>query len=388
MDILDVWFDSGSTQFSVLQSGNYDAGSFPADMYLEGSDQHRGWFQSSLLTSVASRGQAPYKSILTHGFTVDDKGEKMSKSKGNVVAPADVIKKYGSEILRLWVAMSDYQSDLKISDGILKQNAELYRKLRNTFRFLLANINDLETIVEVEQMGVLDKWILNKASNVFAEIEESFANYDFSKGLNKLNNFLVADLSGVYLDVCKDRLYRDDKNDIHRVSSQSAMALIAKSLIGILAPILTYTMNELLDYAPKVIKDDEVKDIFDYQKFKLSSIENLNNDFDEELMINARNGFFEAIDSLKKDKSIKSTLELVIYCDSEFVQKLDDVEAEDWFIVSKVVSQKEANPLASFTVDGNNFEVYRSSKEKCPRCWKYKSDNEDSVCKRCSEVVK
>ncbi len=144
LDILDVWFDSGSTQNAVLRSGNYDAGTFPADMYLEGSDQHRGWFQSSLLTTLASSEVAPYKSILTHGFTVDEKGEKMSKSKGNVVAPDKVLKEYGSEILRLWVAMSDYQSDLKISDNILKQNGELYRKIRNTARFLLANIDGLE----------------------------------------------------------------------------------------------------------------------------------------------------------------------------------------------------------------------------------------------------
>ena len=182
----------------------------------------------------------------------------MSKSKGNVVAPDKVLKEYGSEILRLWVAMSDYQSDLKISDNILKQNGELYRKIRNTARFLLANIDGLEKLVEVEKLGVLDKWILEKKQkSFFDEIESSFKIYEFSKGLNKLNNFLVVDLSGIYLDVCKDRLYCDDKNDIHRTASQTAMAMITKKLISTLACILTYTMDELLlDYAPKIIKGD------------------------------------------------------------------------------------------------------------------------------------
>ncbi len=302
MDILDVWFDSGSTQNAVLRSRNYDAGTFPADMYLEGSDQHRGgWFQSSLLTTLASSEIAPYKSILTHGFTVDEKGEKMSKSKGNVVAPDKVMKQYGSEILRLWVAMSDYQSDLKISDNILKQNAELYRKIRNTSRFLLANVSDLEEIVSVDKMGVLDRWILNKAKKVFDEIEAAFSIYEYSKGLNKLNNFLVVDLSGIYLDVCKDRLYCDDKNDIHRIASQSAMAIILRKLISTTACILTYTMDELLEYAPSFIKG-EAEDIFDFQKVELSEVEsNLN----EEILLSAKEKFSEAIDTLKKIRLLK-----------------------------------------------------------------------------------
>ncbi|MGM0623908.1 MAG: isoleucine--tRNA ligase, partial [Campylobacterota bacterium] len=180
-DILDVWFDSGSTWNAVLESRNYDAGSYPADLYLEGSDQHRGWFQSSLLLSTAINHKAPYKAVLTHGFTVDEKGEKMSKSKGNVVAPNDVVKKYGSEILRLWVAMSDYQSDLKISDNILKQNAEQYRKIRNSFRFLLANISDLEEVVALEKFSELDRWIVHKAKEVLDSVVASFNTYDFQK---------------------------------------------------------------------------------------------------------------------------------------------------------------------------------------------------------------
>jgi len=383
-DILDVWFDSGSTQNAVLRSGNYDAGSFPADMYLEGSDQHRGWFQSSLLTTLASSEIAPYKSILTHGFTVDDKGEKMSKSKGNVVAPDKVLKQYGSEILRLWVAMSDYQSDLKISDNILKQNAELYRKIRNTARFLLANVSDLEEIISIDKMGPLDKWVLSKAKSVFDEIQAAFEVYEFSKGLNKLNNFLVVDLSGIYLDVCKDRLYCDDKNDIHRLASQSAMALIAKKLISTLAPILTYTMDELLSFAPKFMKED-CEDIFDYKKVELPSIESSIN---EEILLNAKEKFSEIKDALSKEKIIKSTLELCIYTNNKDLLSLDAVEASDWFLVSNLSNEKlQEDILGEFIIEDSEFIVYKASQHKCPRCWKFTANEEDTLCSRCDEVL-
>jgi len=382
-DILDVWFDSGSTQNAVLRSRNYDAGTFPADLYLEGSDQHRGWFQSSLLTTLASSEIAPYKAILTHGFTVDEKGEKMSKSKGNVVAPDKVMKQYGSEILRLWVAMSDYQSDLKISDNILKQNAELYRKIRNTLRFLLANVSDLEKIVEVEKMGELDKWILTKANDLFTDINTAFSSYEFSKGLNKLNNFLVVDLSGIYMDICKDRLYCDGKDDLHRTSSQSAMAIIAKKLITTLAPILTYTMDELLEYAPKIIKND-IKDVFDLDKFDLPSVTTTIN---TEILLKAKEKFSEAIDSLKKDKIIKNTLELVLYTNSKDILALDKVEIEDWFIVSGITSSTQKDAMISFEIDGAIFEAYKSENAKCPRCWKFNSVSEESLCVRCNDVM-
>ena len=384
LDILDVWFDSGSTQNAVLRSGNYDAGTFPADMYLEGSDQHRGWFQSSLLTTLASSEIAPYKSILTHGFTVDEKGEKMSKSKGNVVAPDKVLKEYGSEILRLWVAMSDYQSDLKISDNILKQNGELYRKIRNTARFLLANIDGLENLVEIDKLGELDKWILEKAKKVFDEIEASFKVYEFSKGLNKLNNFLVVDLSGIYLDVCKDRLYCDKKDDIHRTASQTAMAMITKKLISTLACILTYTMDELLDFAPAIIKGDS-KDIFDFEKYELPEVKSSIND---ELFVEAKEKFSEIKDALSKEKIIKSTLELEIVTTSEEFLSLDEVESSDWFLVSKVSNVSSAEKeLGSFKIENSEFKVFKATGHKCPRCWKYTSSNEDELCSRCDEVV-
>ena len=334
--------------------------------------------------NLASSEVAPYKSILTHGFTVDEKGEKMSKSKGNVVAPDKVIKEYGSEILRLWVAMSDYQSDLKISDNILKQNGELYRKIRNTARFLLANIDGLENLVEIDKLGELDKWILEKAKKVFDEIEASFKVYEFSKGLNKLNNFLVVDLSGIYLDVCKDRLYCDKKDDIHRTASQTAMAMITKKLISTLACILTYTMDELLDFAPAIIKGDS-KDIFDFEKYELPEVKSSIND---ELFVEAKEKFSEIKDALSKEKIIKSTLELEIVTTSEEFLALDEVESSDWFLVSRVSNVSSAEKeLGSFKIENSEFKVFKATGHKCPRCWKYTSSNEDELCSRCDEVV-
>jgi isoleucyl-tRNA synthetase len=201
MDILDVWFDSGSTWQAVLKSDQYDAGDYQADLYLEGSDQHRGWFQSSMLVSCAVNGKAPYKNIITHGFTNDAKGEKMSKSKGNVVAPNDVSKKYGVEILRLWVGMVDYMNDQKISDDILKQMAEQYRKTRNTLRFLLANVDDLDQIMSVDKLETIDKWIVAQAKEVFDKVQEHYKNFEFSKGLSLLNHFIITDLSGIHMDI-------------------------------------------------------------------------------------------------------------------------------------------------------------------------------------------
>jgi isoleucyl-tRNA synthetase len=283
-DILDVWFDSGSTWNAVLKSRRYDAGEFPADMYLEGSDQHRGWFQSSLLLSSAVNFHPPYRSILTHGFTVDEKGEKMSKSRGNVVAPQKVTQQYGSEILRLWVALSDYQSDLKISDGILKQTAEQYRKIRNTFRFLLANVNDLEALRPVEELGELDRWILTRASDVFGKVKVAFDGYEFSRGFSLLQHFLTNELSGIYMDICKDRLYCDAADAPERRTAQSAMAMIARSMLALVAPTLTYTADEVLEYAPAVIKG-EWGDVFDLEYDPLPPVEA---PFDDGLLMEAR----------------------------------------------------------------------------------------------------
>ncbi len=383
-DILDVWFDSGSTWKAVLNSREYDAGKYPADVYLEGSDQHRGWFQSSLLISSAINGISPFKNIVTHGFTNDSKGEKMSKSKGNVIAPSGVSKKYGTEILRLWVALSDYQNDQKIGDDILKQIAEQYRKTRNTIRFLLANINDLENIMPQDELRTLDRWILFKAKNIFDEADTHFRNYDFSKALSIINHFITAHLSGIYMDISKDRLYCNKKDDAVRRSSQSAMALILKRLLSLLAPIITYTIDEVLEYTPKVIKETN-EDVFD---LRYTPLKDIKSDFDEKYMIKAREKFFEIIDNLKKDKKIKSTLELNIKTDSYAIKKLDPTDAEDWFTVSSIGDDENGIKLASFTIDEDRFSILLSEKAKCPRCWKQKSRNENKLCDRCESALK
>ena len=382
-DILDVWFDSGSTWNSVLKSRNYDAGDYPSSLYMEGSDQHRGWFQSSLLLSSAINGVSPYKSLLTHGFTVDEKGEKMSKSKGNVVAPDKVTKQYGSEILRLWVALSDYQSDLKISDGILKQTAEQYRKIRNTFRFLLANVDDLDAIVASDEYGELDRWILIKAKSVLSEVKASFDAYDFLRGFATLNHFITNELSGIYMDITKDRLYCEAKDSTTRRATQSAMFLIARSMLALIAPVLTYTADEILDYAPKLFKAD-MENIFDLVYEELPDVAE---SFDDAPLIVAREKFSEAVDRLKKEKIIKSTLELEIAGDISKFDIKDSKDLEDWFVVSALRAEVKGEEIATFTLEESRYTIHKATQAKCPRCWRYASVDEESACSRCSEVV-
>ncbi|MDR2081034.1 MAG: isoleucine--tRNA ligase [Campylobacteraceae bacterium] len=381
MDILDVWFDSGSTWRAVLNSPNYDSGAYPADMYLEGSDQHRGWFQSSLLVSTAVNGKAPYKNILTHGFTVDEKGEKMSKSKGNGIDPQDILKRYGSEILRLWVATSDYRSELKISENIIKQVAEQYRKIRNTLRFLLASIDGLESISKVENLSAIDRWILAAAKKVFDEANEAFLNYDFLRGYSLLNSFIANELSGIYMDICKDRLYCDDQRSAPRRGAQSAMALILETMLPLIAPVLTYTVDEVMDYAPPIIKKG---DAFDLAYKPLDSVQS---ELNGEFLTLAREKFFEIVDTLKKDKIIKSTLELNIAATCEEFAKMGAKDAEDWFTVSEFGNSVKGEILGNFEVEGESFTIVRAQNHKCPRCWKLRSAHEEHLCERCEGVI-
>ncbi|MBL0687672.1 MAG: isoleucine--tRNA ligase [Sulfurospirillum sp.] len=383
LDILDVWFDSGSTWRAVLESREYDSGSYPASMYLEGSDQHRGWFQSSLLVSTATRGVAPYEKILTHGFTVDSNGKKMSKSKGNVIAPEKVAKQYGVEILRLWVATSEYATDLKISDEILKQTSEQYRKIRNTCRFLLANCEGLEEILPYHKMSTIDKWIINHAKKVFDEIEKSFREYDFSKGFLLLNHFITVELSGIYLDISKDRLYCNAKNDTIRLSAQSATALITKGLLSLIAPTLTYTVDEILEHAPAIIKEN-LNDVFDVVYTSMQSVEV---DFNIEYMCEAREKFFEIVDGLKKEKIIKSTLEICLITTSKALLNLNPTDAQDWFTCSAVIRSGDGEEMGSFTLGDDEFKIVKATAHKCPRCWKFKADGQNRLCKRCEKVI-
>jgi isoleucyl-tRNA synthetase len=382
MDILDVWFDSGSTWKAVLESSAYDAGSYPASMYLEGSDQHRGWFQSSLLVSTAARAKAPYESILTHGFTVDENGEKMSKSKGNVVAPEDIAKQNGVEILRLWVGMSDYSSELKISKNIIKQVSEQYRKIRNTIRFLLANISDLEKLCALDEMSTIDRWILSQADKTFKEVEAAFRVYDFSKGYSLLSHFITVQLSGIYLDVTKDRLYCNAKDDPIRRSAQSTIARIAKALLPLIAPVLTYTVDEAMEHAPKILKTNS-DDVFDlvYEPLKSLTCKLENAQL-------VREKFFECVDGLKKSGAIKTTMELVVQTNSKLMnEELKGVDREDWLTVSGIVNQAQDEKLGSFKVDDEEYILWRAKDYKCPRCWKHKAQSKDGLCPRCEAVM-
>ena len=397
--ILDVWFDSGSTWSAVLKNSYqnknlYDAGEHPADMYLEGSDQHRGWFQSSLLLSCAVSKIAPYKQILTHGFTFDRNGEKMSKSKGNVIAPSEIIKTQGSEILRLWVALSQYQSDQNISDEILKQVGEQYRKIRNTIRFLLANADiEANMMVGFDELGEIDRWILKTCDSVFDEAYSYFDTYDFAKAFQVVMNFLSNELSGIYLDLCKDILYCDKADSVRRRAILSAMVLLAQRLLHFIAPVLTYTANEAFNHASSAIKGGG-KDIFELKRFACKDRYNVNLDVDFALLLNVRESFGEALDSLKKQKSIKSSLEVeIVYCEDSLLPK-DFTLLDKWLIVSRVYADKtlkqvatNADVLAHFSVEGHSFAICKAQKGRCERCWQFIVEENGALCERCSAVV-
>ena len=393
--ILDVWFDSGSTWKAVLNNAKYASGSYPADVYLEGSDQHRGWFHSSLLVSCAINEYAPYKNIITHGFTMDENGEKMSKSKGNVVPPEDVLKNFGAEILRLWVAQSDYQNDQRISHNILKQVSENYRKIRNTIRFLLANVESLETL-DVQHFSQIDLWILKRAKEVFDSTNALFGEYEFSKGLQELNYFLNAELSGIYLDLCKDNLYCNAKDSAVRRASQSAMALICGRIFGLLSPILTYTINEALIHTESkalleccgIAKHDknDVCAVLDILYRPLPIFENPSFDFG--FLLSLRSSFLEQIDRLKKESKIKSTLEVDLIAPADVAEFK---ELNLWLMVSAVVeshTENQANALATFNVADKTFSIIPAKAHKCPRCWQFVSATENELCDRCAHVLK
>ena len=296
---------------------------------------------------------------------------------------SEICFKISSEILRLWVALSDYQHDLKISDGILQQTAEQYRKLRNTFRFLLANVEGLEKLVEPSEYGEIDRWVLNRANEVFSSVKNSFDEYDFLRGFATLNNFVTNDLSGIYMDITKDRLYCDEENGEIRRSTQSAMVVMAKAMMGLVAPVLTYTCDEILDYAPSIFKGD-MKNVFD---LVYEPVPEVTSAFDDTLLKEGRVKFSEAIDKLKKEKLIKATLELEIAGEVGIFPIADSKDLEDWFMVSALKASCEGEKVASFEVEGKTFTVHKATASKCPRCWRFTSTSEECACERCATVV-
>ncbi len=365
-DIMDVWFDSGSSHTSVVKRRPYLK--FPADMYLEGNDQYRGWFQSSLLTSVATDGVAPYKTVLTHGMILDMERRKMSKSLGNGISPQEVIEQYGADVLRLWVASSDYQSDINISREILKQMSESYRKIRNTARYILGNISDFNPdtdMVPADKLTNLDKWAVKTLNNLIEKVKAAYDKYEFHQVYHSIHNFCVVDMSNFYLDVLKDRLYTEKKDSVERRSAQTAIYLILDAMTRMLAPILAYTSDEIWSYMPHKSSDNSEHVIFNSMPeiTEVSVDDSFMADWDKihELRDDAK----KEIEVLVKNKTIKGSLESKVTLEAsgdylEFLNKVKD-EIKPALIVSEV-EIKEGDGELKITVE-------KAEGEKCERCW-------------------
>ena len=385
-DIMDVWFDSGSTHESVLA----ERGLPEATLYLEGSDQYRGWFQSSLLTSVATKGKAPYKEVLTHGYTVDEQGRKMSKSVGNVIAPQTMIKQYGADILRLWVLSSDYKSDVSISNGIMKQVAEVYRKIRNTARYILGNISDFNVNepVKYDELEEIDKWALIKLNHLIKDCTKAFGEYDFNKAYQAINTFCVVDMSNFYLDIIKDRLYTSKKESTKRRAAQTAMYNILSGLVRIIAPMTVYTAEEIWKYMPHKNGENTESIMLEYWPKVNEKYENKELEEKWNKIIAIKEETSKALEMARAEKVIGHSLnaKVTINADKENYNFLKDKEEllQEVFIVS-AVEVKEANEL--------KIDVTPAEGEKCERCWMYSTtvgeDKENpTICHRCSEALK
>jgi isoleucyl-tRNA synthetase len=410
-DILDVWFDSGVSHMAVLEDRDYLG--WPADMYLEGSDQHRGWFHSALLTATGTRGRAPYESVLTHGFVVDGKGEKMSKSKGNVIAPSEIINRYGGEILRLWVAASDYQDDVRISEKILKQLTDAYRRIRNTSRFILGNLGDFDPEVDAipyRDMVEIDRFALYSLHGLVRRARAAYKAFEFHAVYHNLYNYCTLDLGAFYLDILKDRLYTSPAGSTVRRSAQTALSTILDTMVRLMAPILVFTAEELWDHMPGT--DTRPASVH------LTQLPEVDEDFlDNELaerwesILLLRGEVSKALEEARARKTIGHALDasvtLSIPEELSAVLKPDADELRTVFIVSHVNILAEAGlpaDLASESVAGKS-DAYRSNKipglairidpapgEKCERCWIHDpsvgaDELHKTICARCLKVL-
>lgn len=395
-DTLDGWFDSGSTHFNVLD--DKPLLKWPADMYLEGADQYRGWFQSSLLTSIgAGKGSAPYKTVLTHGWVVDGEGKAMHKSLGNAVAAEDVIKKYGADILRLWVASSDYRVDVRVSDAIFKQLCDTYRKIRNTARIILADLGSPESdfdpnrdMVPMEKLHDIDKWLLSRLNKMVATVNEAYNRYEFHIIYHEIANFCTTELSKLYVDITKDRLYVEKKDSLTRRAAQTTMYMALSALTRLLAPLLAYTSEEIWMSMPHTENEDPrsvlLNDMPVYdEKFNFDQIEARYNKIFE-----MRDEVMKALEEARTDKRIGKSLDaaVTIYTsDNDKYNLLDSFKDElaDLFIVSsaKIVKDDTKELL---------IDVLPADGCKCSRCWKYTEDAEkisddEYLCKRCRAIL-
>ena len=402
VDTLDVWFDSGVTHACVL--GQRDSLPFPADLYLEGSDQHRGWFQSSLLTSTAINGVAPYKSVLTHGFTVDAKGHKMSKSLGNVVSPQKIVNSLGADILRLWVASSDYSAEMTVSDEILNRSADTYRRIRNTARFLLSNLtgfNPAQDRLEAAQMLPLDRWAVAKTQALQNEIIDAYDNYHFHLIYQKLHNFCALDLGGFYLDVIKDRQYTTQADSVARRSAQTALYHIVEAMCRWMAPILSFTAEDIWKQIPGEHPQSIFLEGWYPHLFSLHADETMNLNFWQSI-IETRSAVSKQLENLRNENKIGSSLdaEVVIYCDGDLYNKLNQLEDELRFVlitsaatVDNIANAKADCVEASLASGGNiKIAVQASGHSKCVRCWHHRANvgqhsEHPELCGRCVENV-
>ncbi|WP_455812491.1 isoleucine--tRNA ligase [Pseudomonas graminis] len=396
-DTLDVWFDSGSTSYSVVDARPEFGGNEP-DMYLEGSDQHRGWFMSSLMISTAMKGKAPYRQVLTHGFTVDGQGRKMSKSLGNTVSPQDVMNKLGADILRLWVASTDYSGEIAVSDEILKRSADSYRRIRNTARFLLANLagfNPETDLVKPEEMVVVDRWAVGRALAAQNDIVASYEAYDFHEVVQRLMQFCSVEMGSFYLDIIKDRQYTAKSDGLARRSCQTALWYIVEALVRWMAPIMSFTADEIWGYLPgKRSQYVFTEEWFD-GLFSLEDNQPMNDSYWAELL-KVRGEVNKVIEQARADKRIGGSLEasVTLYADADLAAKLTSLGEELRFVLltsgAQVADYAQATDDAqqSEAVKGLKIALQKAEGEKCPRCWHYTSDigqnaEHADVCGRC-----
>ena len=399
-DIMDVWFDSGSSWSGVLEQNGMDV---PCAMYLEGSDQHRGWFNSSLLTGIATRGHAPYNAVLTHGFVVDGEGRKMSKSVGNTVAPSDIIDVHGADVMRLWVSSADYQADVRLSKDIVKQLAEVYRKIRNTFRFLLGNLDNFNPNtdkVAYKDLTELDRWALHRLEEVRQKVTNAYENYEFHILYHTIHNFCTVDLSSFYLDVLKDTMYAEKENNVARRSAQTAIYEILTTLVKMVSPVLSFTAEEVWQYMPKEEGMEESVMLADWPQGHADHV-------DAELsarwatMLDLRSEMTKALEGARRDKAIGHSLDasITVYADGDAYEALTGFGGSlaSLLIVSEahVVEGRDNAPANAVTVEDGvlSIVVTPSELEKCERCWIHRDTvgqdgDHPTLCARCADVVK
>jgi isoleucyl-tRNA synthetase len=399
-DTLDVWFDSGVTHATVLRK-RPELGQFPADLYLEGSDQHRGWFQSSLKTSIAINGVAPYKQVLTHGFTVDAKGHKMSKSLGNVIAPQSVMNELGADILRLWVASTDYSGEMTVSKDILRQTADGYRRIRNTARFLLSNLTGFEPashMVEPQDMLALDRWMVDRTRLLQEELNEDYQNYNFVKVYQKIYNFCEATLGGFYLDIIKDRQYTSKADSLARRSCQSALFHVAEALARWIAPVLSFTADEIWQHLPGERGDAVFYETWYEHLAPLPDDAEMGRDYWREIY-GVKEAVNKCLEEARARGEIKGSLsaEVTLYCEPALAQKLHRLANELRFVL--ITSEASVRPMteAGDSAQASGYEglkvaVTPTENPKCDRCWHHREDvgqhsDYPDLCGRCIDNI-